>query len=77
MNYTCIYVSKTQIVSYILLDSEQLLTYSYPPPKKIKKNIWNMNLHRVSLLVEMQETKAVGPFCRLAPPPAPPQESIP
>ena len=69
MNYTCTYVSKTQIVSYILLDSEQLLTYSYPPPKKIKKNIWNMNLHRVSLLVEMQETKAVGPFCRLPPPP--------
>ena len=37
MNYTCTYVSKTQIVSYILLDSEQLLTYSYPPPKKKNK----------------------------------------
>ena len=28
--------SKTQMVSYILLDSEQLLTYAYPPKNASK-----------------------------------------
>ena len=95
------------MVSYIFLDSEQLLTYAFPPknakkyPKKIflghptdfrglirplniffnqikalqLPQVWNRNLHRVSLQVigeiffgEMQKTKAVGTFC---PPPIP------